>query len=559
MKKRRSLKPIRISFNPKPEVLKQYLAMYYVGTPKDIFNLPSPSSPLYNTFQQDRAKVPNAIDALGRKWASYWIHLDRVSKLILNFFPYYRTDEPLTRPLIDQFLFFVKKQYPKIYEQIKDWHTEDFQFSYEHYVDFERLAHYTSLPYPEIAAYQPDMKKSWIMTSGQLFTIEEAYKKKGKAVTFYKKSQLDWGRTIVKFNDDYFWERLLKSHSSKEATALDLCGRSGRNWDLISFRKYHPMVDKYTVHLLAEYSEAYGFINELKGFQNQKPDEKFHKYIVGLLLHDSVTYYVGKGYEAEDNFQPEDLSKELYDALIAKKPYIFNFKKWLETHPTEMSELANEILSEELTPIFEYGDKKPYFYSLVEGVSIYDILEKQKQKHPFDRDFYDIFHYDNPITKDSIEDALSSLSRSNPPRFKRLVVHLTKKYKNKFYFSDIAEIASFIYDNTDGDEKLFFSDAWESASMKKFIKNWTENLIENLEDKTAFTIIKVKNGEYHYGITADTLRDMLIEWNDTGEITEYDFGLKDIVEETNAHTQYNEPSYSEFIVALGEAIDANIN
>jgi len=129
---------------------------------------------------------------------------------------------------------------------------------------------------------------------------------------------------IIKFPDGFAWVNTNRASCSKEAEAMGHCGNSPRwNTDdkIISLRK---LVNRNGVTLHAPHLtfilDGDGFLGEMKGYGNAKPAEKYHKYIVPLLLHPIVQGIKGGGYRPENNFSIFDLPPRAREELIEKKP-----------------------------------------------------------------------------------------------------------------------------------------------------------------------------------------------------------------------------------------------
>lgn len=116
----------------------------------------------------------------------------------------------------------------------------------------------------------------------------------------------------------YKWYRLGEESSNCEGDAMGHCGntaspRSGD--DIFSLRqiiehdgqKYHRPSLTFIVNG--------GVLGEMKGRANQKPNKKYHPYIMELLKSDYIEGIFGGGYQPENNFQLSDLSEEDIEEL----------------------------------------------------------------------------------------------------------------------------------------------------------------------------------------------------------------------------------------------------
>lgn len=123
-------------------------------------------------------------------------------------------------------------------------------------------------------------------------------------------------------NNQYAWVKLDRAYCRIEGDAMGHCGNtaSWRDGDQIySFRKLESARQKpYLTFIL----DKNGFLGEMKGYANEKPDSKYHRYIVDLLMQPFVTGIKGGGYDAENNFKLSDLDDATQKKLIQKKPEI---------------------------------------------------------------------------------------------------------------------------------------------------------------------------------------------------------------------------------------------
>ena len=111
---------------------------------------------------------------------------------------------------------------------------------------------------------------------------------------------------------------LLSTKCSDEGEAMGHCANTSKGSTLLSLRRYKQP------HVTISWEESDNIFYQIKGKGNDKPVEKYHKYIVDLICHLEVT---GKRseYQGEDDFSPDDLSEELYAKLSnCNQQYIDN-------------------------------------------------------------------------------------------------------------------------------------------------------------------------------------------------------------------------------------------
>jgi len=127
----------------------------------------------------------------------------------------------------------------------------------------------------------------------------------------------EYGDIIKKFEDGFYWIDLNESYCSEEANAMGHCGNTSKG-TLISLRDR-----KKQPHITASWDKNSGIIYQMKGKNNKKPIKAYHKYIVELLC-DTELNFLGFGgeYDRVEDFNPNDLNKELYSKLINIRPKI---------------------------------------------------------------------------------------------------------------------------------------------------------------------------------------------------------------------------------------------
>lgn len=148
------------------------------------------------------------------------------------------------------------------------------------------------------------------------------------------------GISIVKqFANDYYWVNLKQYSCRLEANAMGHCGNtaSGQQGEnILSFRKLikkskdenHWFWEPHLTFIL----DKNGFLGEMKGRANEKPDEKYHKYIIALLEDPIIKGIKGGGYAPERNFDITDLSEEQQNKLYDKKPGLMGIKEYFKRH-----------------------------------------------------------------------------------------------------------------------------------------------------------------------------------------------------------------------------------
>ena len=182
------------------------------------------------------------------------------------------------------------------------------------------LEHYFSLPIPEIQnmvfAYQLPR-----IVMNNFNELEDEWKARAKQT--FEHDPKD-GKIIIKFPDGFFWVMLDRGSCRKEGEVMGHCGNvpSERSGDrLLSLRKLIKEGDRTLVRpSLTFILDRNDMLGEMKGRNNQKPDAKYHPYIVELLKSNYISGIKGGGYMPQNNFSMNDLDDETREELEAEKP-----------------------------------------------------------------------------------------------------------------------------------------------------------------------------------------------------------------------------------------------
>lgn len=185
----------------------------------------------------------------------------------------------------------------------------------------QKLGHFLSLPIPQIQNYDYGFKPMNNVLMVDFPDYEETWKAQAKELIPYDPTD---GEVLIKFNDGYFWQDLKREYCRTEGNAMGHCGNSAayKNGDtVLSLRQMVKRGDKqYVRPCLTFILQRDGYLGEMKGRANNKPEEKYHKYIVPLLKQDYIKGIRGGGHAADQNFSINDLDEDVRDQLVEEKP-----------------------------------------------------------------------------------------------------------------------------------------------------------------------------------------------------------------------------------------------
>lgn len=164
--------------------------------------------------------------------------------------------------------------------------------------------------------------------TGKDESYNEIYNEINAAAAFFKESkQLMQGKVVMSFNDDAntTWNWLDARFCDAESAHMGHCGNkaSPKPGDsLLSLRQIRGGMR--APHLTFIYNKDLKTLGEMKGKANAKPSEKYHEFIVQLLIKMpdpiDINYLKGSGYASNNNFSLNDLNEKLFKQLAQHNP-----------------------------------------------------------------------------------------------------------------------------------------------------------------------------------------------------------------------------------------------
>ena len=127
----------------------------------------------------------------------------------------------------------------------------------------------------------------------------------------------------MEFEDGWAWFIVENGFSRQEAIAMRHCGNGNGNlgdqlYSLEAIHKPHGICWKpHLTFILRK-----GYLGEMKGFANQKPNVSYNRYIKELLKLDEIEGIKGGGYLPQNNFEFLDLEKSTQIEVMEKKPFL---------------------------------------------------------------------------------------------------------------------------------------------------------------------------------------------------------------------------------------------
>ena len=177
------------------------------------------------------------------------------------------------------------------------------------------------------------------------------------------------GELIMEFPDGFYWIDLQTKRSEQEGESMGHCGNTNKGTTIISLRR-----DRYP-YVTVAYDEDDKIITQIKGRGNKKPVERYHKYVVDLIIELEVEKFKSE-YDRSSDLLPEDLSEELYEKLEDANPsYIENSKGHTIEEMREM--YYEDILNDIKEYAFMYSST--FFDNIDDERFIEDVIENEKE------------------------------------------------------------------------------------------------------------------------------------------------------------------------------------
>lgn len=200
--------------------------------------------------------------------------------------------------------------------------------------------HYMGTPAPQLAAYRPGFK-SILTVDSEMGKIEKEWQESRKGVLQPQAGD----KAIIDFGDGWAWWLLDRHKCDEESRAMGHCGNGG-SYDtserILSLRQKKGGND-WEPHLTF-ILDSEGNLGEMKGKNNDKPVQRYHKYVTALLLNDIVKGMKGGGYMPEHNFAMQDLTEEEQNEVYEKKPALMPISAYYKRHGSDETFVQKVLL-----------------------------------------------------------------------------------------------------------------------------------------------------------------------------------------------------------------------
>jgi hypothetical protein len=234
----------------------------------------------------------------------------------------------------------------------------------------------------------------------------------------------------------FYWIDLLTSQCTYENKRMGHCASTGGD-TLYSLRETRRINEKFTInesHLTAAIEEYYnGFkIIQLKGKKNSKPAEKYHKYIVELIINPTVNIIgFGSEYDSASDFKLSDLNDDLFNVVLKNNQKLIGTIGLYYAHKKGLIDEAPQVVFDifiKPDEMYEYIDSGNYDNRKTNFVE--NFLENGVDYFDIDIDWQDFTYYSSNDLENKIEEYLIN-------NFQDKINELNNENEDDEYFEDL--------------------------------------------------------------------------------------------------------------------------
>lgn len=228
--------------------------------------------------------------------------------------------------------------------------------------DEPSMAHHLSLPIAgiqnyvfgrqaptEIYEHFEEAEEAWKQSRNQIIQHADSYKETGSITDDDDIAAAGGIVKMLDFGNGWAWWNLNRTYCKREGKAMGHCGNvpSAKVGDrILSLRK--DMGDGNFRPSLTFILHGNGYLGEMKGRANEKPNPKYHDMIMALLLQPEIAGCSSGGYAAHQNFSLLDLPRDKMELLRQKKPELLSLHDELTLTEQEPSEENVESIRKRL-------------------------------------------------------------------------------------------------------------------------------------------------------------------------------------------------------------------
>lgn len=370
----------------------------------------------------------------------------------------------------------------------------------------ELLYHYNGISYQKIKDANPYDQTISFSFKTTLSRLEDEFKKLSTELIDIDDDDVE----LVLDMGQYKWYLLDRESCGLEGEAMGHCGNTGspKSGDqILSLRQIIKQDEQEYYRPSLTFIINDGILGEMKGRANNKPDKKYHPYIMGLLKLPMIKGIRGGGYKPEANFDLADLTEEQRKELVEIKGE--EFLERVSTFKTISKKYKETgIMTNSMYEDLEYSLHEDHGLGLGEitlynGKLVFDVEDLINatgyKGYVFDGDYFDI---DAP----EVDDYDSYLEYLNEADYDAVVAYIMNNHEE-----DIKEYIENEYSEDEEEYGLTF--------VRNNIHDIIENIdIEPIKDAVQTALLYAyESGTYSQ--IYETMRKALTELSDEYSIT----------------------------------------
>lgn len=290
-----------------------------------------------------------------------------------------------------------------------------------------------------------------------------------------------------------------------EAEMADHCGAEAGS-TLFSLRKKNDK-GQWIPHVTASwvsFDGKTGYLVQIKGRSNSKPKPEYHPAIVQLLLSPAVQSIKESSYKPHLDFKFKELPTEVQKKILAVKPYIDDFDKYILTldlsqvfpHYQEIfkGKTYDLKLEKDFIQFIQADDLHELVKKLYEGLNG-EIWKSLKSKV----EYIDEYHGDHVRkTEVPVEEILLLLEKEHPKTFKKLAekIESSEDYDSDLDLSDnlksgvTEEVLDLMWNATTD----AYSAGYQNALEEDLLSTLDEYQLYRMDGEEGATIVVNRDG-----------------------------------------------------------------
>ena len=355
----------------------------------------------------------------------------------------------------------------------------------------EQASHFLSLPINEIQEYRFSSYELPSEIFREFEEIEREWQENIKDLIPYNNESV-----IMDFGDGFAWYDLENAACDAEAGAMGHCGNApsadNPNETIFSLRERKEIggniyVKPYLTFIFNTQTRMFG---EMKGRANEKPAERYHQYIIPLIMEDWVEGLQGGGYMPESNFKITDVSG--WERFVQEKPQLIQIKEYVQHVGVD------DYVKQNINFDYGFSSDNGESVSIDEGPSTRIQLYLSSMRGYIDDNDdlrEDIFNQLSPRMSYLVEKSM----RYSPEEAQKVIDLAEEKYEKTFYSSD----SLFHFIKNEGILDDILNDI-KYGIVDEIYEEIEENVVETMSDTGSYHVSFMATNNLQDEYTFDT-------------------------------------------------------